>query len=151
RVAIEGAYLLRSTEHEIPTDGWRCSNHFERTGSVWFTAPFDDRRWTQAELKPAALRGEVDQPPDAARHWGSGAWIAPPAPAGAPVALRGTFQCAGRPRSAWIRVVTMAPYNVAVNGVVIAQENEHLGVPGKVPTVERVYDVTSVTRRGSNS
>jgi hypothetical protein len=151
RVAIEGGYRLGAKEHQIPTDGWRCSNRFERTGSAWFTSDFDDRRWRVAEHRITALRGEVDRPPDAARLSGFGRWIVPRAPAGAPIALRGTFQSAGRPRSAWIRVVSMAPYNLAINGVVIAQEDEHLGLPGKVPAVERVYDMTPVTRRRSNT
>jgi hypothetical protein len=150
-VAIEGGYRLGAMEYELPTDDWRCSNHFERTGSAWFTAGFDDRRWHLSERKVATLRGEVDRPPGAARSWGFGRWIVPRAPEGAPVAVRGRFESPGQPRSAWVRVVTAAPYSMAINGVVIVQENTHLGLTGKVPALERVYDVTPATRAGPNS
>jgi hypothetical protein len=151
RVAMEGGYRLGAMEREIPTDGWRCSNHFERTGLAWFTTGFDDRRWPLAVRRAALLRGDVDRPPGAARSAGFGHWIVPVAPAGTQVALRGTFRSAGRPRSTWVRVVTSAPYSMAINGVVVVQENEHLGLSGKVPTVERVYDVTPATRGGNNT
>jgi hypothetical protein len=45
----------------------------------------------------------------------------------------------------------MAPYSMAINDVVVAQENDHLGLTGKLPTIERVYDISPLTRAGGNT
>src|SRR5262249_7576449 len=97
------------------------------------------------------LRGEVDRPPGATRSWGLGRWIVPRSPVGTPVAARGSFESPGRPQSAWVRVVTAAPYSMAINCVVGVQAHTPPRRTGKVPALERVYDVTPATRAGPNS
>jgi 4-amino-4-deoxy-L-arabinose transferase-like glycosyltransferase len=56
-----------------------------------------------------------------------------------------------RPRHAWLRVTTGSAYRLAVNGMVVDQQESQLGTTTPVPPVRRTYDITNLARRGTNT
>src|SRR4051794_33227439 len=102
RVGIEGAYLLSDGEHHFGVDGeWRCNTFFERQGSWWYTAEFDDRKWPFAQVVRADLRGKLRLPPRAVTEPAAGRWVTPPDRNSPTAGLRRDFTLDGQPAEGW--------------------------------------------------
>jgi hypothetical protein len=150
-VAVQGAYTLSDGTHPLRSDSlWRCSAAFERTHAWWFATEFDDNHWPLAEVVPCSLRAAINSPPRAVTEVSLGRWITPPALAGASAAVRRQFEVPCRPRQAWVRVTATSSYRLAVNGILLDQQEDQLGIDSRVPPVQRVYDITPAVQRGRN-
>ncbi len=150
-VAVEGAYTLSDGDHPLRSDHfWRCSATFERRATWWFSQHFDDRLWPYAQLTTCYLRSKVLDPPRATTEASVGHWITPAALYDGSAGVRREFEVAGRPRQAWMRVTATSSYRLAVNGIIIDEQEDQLSTTIPVPPVRRTYDITSVVRCGRN-
>jgi hypothetical protein len=152
-VAVDGAYEQPDGEHRIQADAqWRCSTTFERgEGGWWFTGGFHDRGWPLVRLSRERLNGVLDYPPRTRTAPSAGHWIGAPALTAQRIAFRRDFEIAGRPREGWIRVTTAAPYRLAVNGVLLDQQEDQIGALRQGTAIRRIYDVTSLLQPGVNN
>jgi hypothetical protein len=148
--AVDGAYRLSDGEHSLAEGDWRFSDHYERNAEAWFSRGFADGHWQLCRRQPCKLRAPVDFPPDAAREPPSGRWVCSTSTE-TTTAFAGWSHIENRPRRGWLRIVTSSSYRLAVNGVVIAENHDRLGLPGRAPAVERLYDITPVIRAGENT
>jgi 4-amino-4-deoxy-L-arabinose transferase-like glycosyltransferase len=150
-VAVRGAYRLSDGEHPLGTDGiWRCCHTFERRAYWWFETPFDDRHWPNASRSTASLRAKVPAPPRAVSVPPLGHWITPPWLDQTRAAVRRTFDVPGRPRQAWLRLVATSSYRLAVNGILLDEQEDQVGTRLPIFPVQRTYDITNVVHSGRN-
>jgi hypothetical protein len=153
RVAVDGAYMLSDGEHSLGVDGkWRCSTSFQRgIGGWWFSSSFEDRTWPLARVVTSDLRCVVNVPPRTRIATSFARWISSPNGQERRVGFRRNFALAGRPSRAWIRVTSFAPYRLAVNGNLLAEQEDQMGTIPKSRAVQRNYDLTSVVQSGKNT
>lgn len=150
-VAVDGAYLLGDGEHRIISDDrWRCRTVFERGAAWWFSPDFKDRHWDVARIVGVDLRAAVAVPPTAVTTPSRARWITPAAWADGSAGLRRTFDVPGRPRQAWLRATAPGSYRLAVNGILLDEQEEALATSTPVPPVRRTYDITPFVHRGGN-
>ena len=150
-VSVRGAYTLGDGIHLLNTDSsWRCSAIFERSHAWWFATAFDDNHWPPAEVVACSLRARIAEPPRAATEASLGRWITPPTVVGSSAVVRHQFEVAGRPRQAWLRVTATSSYRLAINGILLDQQEDQLGTDAVVPPIQHVYDITSAVQRGPN-
>jgi 4-amino-4-deoxy-L-arabinose transferase-like glycosyltransferase len=129
---------------------WRCSSILERQGTWWFQPDFEDRHWAVPRVVLSPLRAPVSQPPRAITVTGVSQWITPATEDRASAALRREFTVRNRPRHAWLRVTTRDAYRLAINGIVIDEQEEPLGTNRPLPPIQRLYDITPVVQQGHN-
>jgi hypothetical protein len=150
-VAVEGGLWFADGEHSFGADDqWRCSHTFERRGRWWFEKDFDDKPWPKAIVKQGYLRARVRQPPQAIRTREQGRWITPPALAQDRASLHRDLDLSERPRSCWLRVTAWGAYRLGINGILLDEQEDQLGVSYIAPPVQRTYDLTPFVRRGAN-
>jgi hypothetical protein len=151
-VAVDGAYAFDDhEEHRIQVDSlWRCRATFERKAAWWFETHFDDRHWPYAPQTTCALRATVGMPPRALTVAGTGRWITPQASEDGSACVCREFHVAGRPRQAWLRLTSTGSYRVALNGILLDEQEDELGATVSAPPVQRSYDITAVAQRGRN-
>jgi 4-amino-4-deoxy-L-arabinose transferase-like glycosyltransferase len=173
-VSVTGGYTLEDGNYTLATDGlWRYREVFERKAHWWFETEFDDRHWDYAPRTTCYLRGNVGRPtavsaallnpqtwapqgsptsegPPAATITPNRAHWITPALEGSSGTVRGELEVPARPRSAWLRVTATSSYRLAVNGMLLDEEEDQLNTTQPVPPVRRTYDLTSVVRRGRN-
>jgi hypothetical protein len=150
-VAVDGAYLLDDGEHRItPDECWRCRTVFERGAAWWFSPDFKDRHWDIAQQTTANLRAAITVPPGAITTPSKARWITPGSWADGSAGVRRAFDIPRRPCQAWLRVTASSSYRLAVNGILLDEQEEQLGTTTPVPPVRRTYDITSVVQRGRN-
>ncbi|HEV3258494.1 MAG TPA: glycosyltransferase family 39 protein [Gemmataceae bacterium] len=150
-VAVDGAYTLTDGDHPLhPDDHWRCSSVFDRRAYWWFQTPFEDGHWPLARVGECYLRGAVREPPRAVAAASAARWVTPATAAGGTAAVRRDFDVAGRPRQAWLRLTASSSYRLAVNDILIDQQENQVDTTVPVPPDERVYDITPVLQRGPN-
>jgi hypothetical protein len=150
-VAVDGIYALDDGEHRIEADElWRCHSSFERRAHWWFSPEFKDRHWEKARLTPCSFRASVQSPPRAVTTRSLAQWITPAQLNSGSAALRREFVVGSRPRQAWLRVMATSSYRLAVNGVLLDEQEDQLSTTTPVPPVQRTYDITRVVRPGNN-
>jgi len=150
-VAVSGAYVLSDGEHPFGNDAdWRCATVQQRRASWWFMPEFDDRGWPLAPVQNVTLRAPVKMPPAALVTADFGSWITPLRLDQGRATLRKDFVLGGRPRSAWLRITTSNAYRLALNGSLLDQQEEQLGVQAFSRPVRRLYDVTTLVSAGKN-
>lgn len=150
-LAVQGAYTLSDGIHPLQSDTfWRCSAAFERSHAWWFATEFDDNHWPLAEVVSSSLRAGVNFPPRAVTEVSLGRWITPPTLVGASATVRRPFEVAGRPRQAWVRITATSSYRLAVNGILLDQQEDQLGTDSLAPPIQRIYDITAAVQRGHN-
>jgi hypothetical protein len=150
--AVEGAYVLNDSEHRLTTDPeWRYSAVFERGAVYWFEPDFDDQHWPRVALRSAELRAEVRHPPRAMQLPSKASWVGSPSLHDRTVIVCREFPVGGRPRSAWLRVTATSSYRLAVNGVLVDQQEDQLATEVPVLPTQRVYDITPLAQGGTNT
>jgi hypothetical protein len=150
--AVKGAYILADGEHPLgPDDVWRCSPIFERKAYWWFDKEFDDRHWPAARVTNCQLKAQVTSPPRIATTATFGRWITPVDQSQTSAGMRRDFEVPERPRAAWLRVTSACDYRLAVNGILLDQQEVELGNRFPSEPVQRAYDITRVIRAGRNS
>jgi 4-amino-4-deoxy-L-arabinose transferase-like glycosyltransferase len=150
-VAVEGAYWLSDGEHMIgPDDDWQCSPAFERRAGWWFQPEFDDRQWAIPKRQPCTLSAKLDGPPRSTIFRSQAKWITMPANPDRSMAVTRSLNIRGRPSSAWLRVTSDAGYRLAINGVVVDEEEQSLGTTQAAIPVRRSYDVTTFFQSDEN-
>jgi hypothetical protein len=174
-VGVEGAYVLSDGEHPLCADNeWRCHDVFDRTGYWWFETAFEDRHWADARLTTCYLRGVVGRPPSvttallgqqAYSMLGAPSVEGPPAATRTPcratrikpallvgesTTVRREFDLADRPREAWLRVTASSSYRLAINGILLDQQESQLDSAVPSPPMRRTYDITCAVQRGRN-
>jgi hypothetical protein len=150
-VHVSGVIDLDDGPHPIEVDTeWRCSHVFQRRAHYWMSPEYDDRIWDRAVVTRAFLRAPVAAPPDALCAARRGRWLTPPGLSDNLSVIRREFEVPGRPKHAWIRILCTSSYNLAVNGILVDQQEDQLGTTNPIPPVRRVYDLTSLTERGKN-
>jgi hypothetical protein len=151
-VAVRGAYAFDDeAEYPIEVDHlWRSAPVFDRRGLWWFETQFDDRRWPIAATIPCDLQATLAAPPRATTEPTVGRWITPAALETGSAALRREFHVNGRPRRAWLRLTATCSYRLAINGILLDQQEDQLGALVAPPANRRMYDLTQVVRSGSN-
>src|SRR6185312_11908201 len=65
--------------------------------------------------------------------------------------LRRELDLPSCPRSAWLRLTTGSAYRLAVNGVVVDQQEDQVATTAVVVAPQRTYDVTPLLRAGRNT
>ena len=152
QVSVEGAYTLGRIEYPLESDqAWRCNTLHERGGGWWFSTEFNDRHWRRPRLMAkTALYGSVDVPPRTVTEPRIGRWISPHRIAGRVASVRRKFHIDGRPHRAWLRLATDASYHLAVNGMILDQQDIRLGTDDPGRPVERIYDLTYMIKPGQN-
>ncbi|MGA2033382.1 MAG: glycosyltransferase family 39 protein, partial [Thermoguttaceae bacterium] len=151
-VAVEGGYLTSDGEHRFGAEAeWYCSTVFQREGTWWFSGQFDERRLPSPRRVSCELRGDAGQPPRATTAPPGGKWITLPGSGDASVAMRREFTLQGRPRSAWLRLTSACPYRLAVNGMILEEEEQQLAVSRPYSPLRRSYDLSEFLRPGKNA
>jgi hypothetical protein len=64
--------------------------------------------------------------------------------------MRREFFVNGRPAEAWLRLTTGSDYRLAVNGLVLDQQEGHVATGNQGDPVQRTYDLTSFLKQGGN-
>jgi hypothetical protein len=151
-IAVEGGYAYQQgPEFPIGPDGpWRCNTRFERGAGWWYSPQFDEGRWPTPERSRCWLRTELEAPPRATTAEGQGRWITPANCTANAATVRRSFDISGRPRQAWIRVTTTAAYRLAVNGILVDEQDGPLAISTPLQPVRRLYDITPVVQAGTN-
>src|SRR5262249_19153767 len=151
-IAVAGAYAFDEQEYELGVDGeWRSNSVFERKGCWWFETDFDDRHWAFPRPTTCSLQARVKTPPRALTEASLAQWITPAELAMNSASVRREFTLAGRPRQAWLRVTATASYRLAVNGLLLDQQEDEVGAMVPAPVKQRIYDITAVVRSGQNA
>ncbi len=151
-LAVDGAYFLDDGEHRLGSDAeWRCCNVFDRGDRWWFETDFKDGHWVPARIVSRSLCGKVSRPPRSVITAGMGKWLTPPRLERGVATVRRDFEVDGRPAQAWLRVTATCAYRLAVNGLLLDEQEEQLATTLPVPPVRRVYDLTGLVQRGANS
>lgn len=149
---LSGAYMLAGVEHSLGADqDWQCSDVTERQGAWWFQLAFKDLSWPRPGRVAVDLCAKVRVPPGATTTPTLGAWISPPGMEQGRASLRRQVEIPSRPRSAWLRVTTGSAYRLAVNGVVVDQQEDQVGTSAAVVSTQRTYDITTLLRAGRNT
>jgi hypothetical protein len=151
-VAVKGCYVLDdgSAQWIETDDSWRCRAVFERRAAWWFSPEFDDRHWARARVIPCALRGQLASPPTSLTTASGARWITPAGLENGSAAVSRRFEVDGRPRHAWVRVTATSSFRLAVNGVVVDEQESQLGSTVVVKPARWIYDVTPLVRGGGN-
>jgi hypothetical protein len=150
-VAVTGVYELADGEHRIePDDQWRCNSVFDRSAHYWFSPTYDDRKWEMARLTRLNVRAKALVPPRSATMPRFGKWISSPELGNPRASLRREFALNYRPKLAWLRVTAKSSFRLALNGIIIDQQEDQIGTAVPVPPMERVYDITPLLRMGNN-
>jgi hypothetical protein len=150
-VAVDGAYELSDGEHRLQSDEkWRYRTIFERKAFWWFQNEFDDNHWPHPAQKACRLSAAVPMPPRSITAPGSGVWITPPVGENRTTTVRREFQVPGPPRQAWLRVTADAAYRLAMNGVVLDEQEVSIVSTTPVPLLQRRYDITPLIQSGRN-
>lgn len=150
-VAVEGACVVARQEQPIEGDClWRCQTCFDRTARWWFETDFNDAHWPVADHTACFLQAKSRTPPRAVTEPLVGSWITPPRFDNDSAAVRREFEVPARPRQAWLRVTALSAYRLAVNGIVLDQQEDELGTAVAVLPVRRVYDITAAVQSGRN-
>ncbi|MBY0525820.1 MAG: glycosyltransferase family 39 protein [Gemmataceae bacterium] len=151
-VAVEGGYELLDGEHALTVDvGWRCNTFFERGSDWWFEPEFDDGHWAIPQQVRTTMRGKIKRPQRVATARCVGDWISSPDGSASSTSFRRTFDVPVRPDQAWLRVTTTSAYRLAINGLLLDEQEEQLGTMLPTPPIQRSYDVTPVMRAGRNT
>lgn len=150
-VAVTGAYTLTDGDHPFGSDReWRCRTAFARSAAWWFEPAFDDSGWETVRLQTASLGAEVRTPPRAVQVPSRAQWVGAESPQATTLALRRDFTIQDRPQAAWLRVAATSSYRLAVNGILLDEQEDQLATDVPVPPVQRTYDITSVVHAGLN-
>lgn len=150
-IAVRGACLVSGRDYPIGADDqWRTSAVFERRAFWWFAPEFDDGGWERACVGRQTVWAKVMVPPRAVIEPPLGEWISGAVPGEVAVSLRHEFDVAGRPRQAWLRVTATGCYRLAVNGILLDEQEAMLGTTLPAPPVERAYDLIPLVQSGRN-
>jgi len=102
-----------------------------------------------ATLTSAHLCAKVEEPPRATTEAGTGKWITV-ANLGEGAPPYAGVDIADRPAQAWLRVTATSSYRLALNGILLDQQEDQLAALVAVPPVQRTYDISRLVRRGRN-
>lgn len=152
RVGVEGLYVLADQFHSLSTDDkWRGFQRFDRDARYWFEPEYDDRHWDKPIIAAARLTGATQIPPRAITTLPTGQWITPAEHSNGVAVLRREFTVGSSPRHAWLRLTALGMYRLAINDIVLDVQEKQLGTSEPVRPVQRLYDITPVVRRGTNT
>ncbi len=153
-VAVEGEYVYADGQR-FPLgepQSWLVSEIYDRQGVYWYQNDFPDEQWVHPRVAENQLvYGTVDLPPASIRSHFDAPWIRSDFTAGATTRIAGTFEVADRPRGGWLRVVSTAPYRLAVNGHMIDDDLNQIGaMPPFRPSLV-LYELDELLRAGTNT
>jgi hypothetical protein len=132
-------------------DEWRAAGVYERRGAYWYETEFEDDHWAKAAPGPAVRwRSQVNLPPGAVTHDRLAKWISPPGVDDQTAGVAATFELDGPPRDGWIRVLTTGSERIALNGKVLTDVQEGLGIQQGMNAKELTFDVSPLLRKGRN-
>jgi hypothetical protein len=150
-VAVEGACVVNQQVVPLRADAsWRSATALDRVAGWWFSPEFKDGHWPYAQTATEPLRAKLFQPPRATSEPDAGRWITPETAGGRSAAVRREFEVAGRPEEAWVRVTATASYRLAVNGILIDEQEGQAGTALPVVPARRSYDISTIVRPGRN-
>lgn len=160
KVAIEGVYeSWQGVRHRVVSDAtWKAAPYFEwqlSGGPQWFESDFNDSQWVYAKVigVPAPQdNSKVAFDPLMYTERVRGQWMWASSAEAPRAFLRTRIDLAAPPREAWIRVAGQG-YHLMVNGIVIGEKTQSLGVAG-VPLIGQslsLYRITPFLRRGENT
>ncbi len=151
-LTVRGSYVLGEDEVSIVSDGtWRYRALHERTAEHWIATDFDDSEWPTLVTRERNITAKQETSPQAMTSPRRGAWVGPSGLDARESTVFAEFEVPEDVRHAWLRLQSTAPYRLAVNGTILATNEEQLGTILPPRSAEWIYDIAPVAQRGRNA